>query len=548
MGTVRDVLDASGAIANQLTYDTYGRILSQSNPAFGDRFAFTGREWDEAAQLYYYRARFYDPVNGRFLSQDPIRFAAGDTNLYRYVSNNPLDFTDPSGNVAMTECLIVRFASAALNAQCSAVQLLLKGEFKGKTFAEAGAMTMSRAVFGGELRTTDTNGNPLSGGEMLAQNTEQIMHLMSVASTILPGGSGFAMQLMVKAISISTTAQAVAGLVSNPHVFEVMSLAETWVRGAYAVVQDPHATFYEAVDAFNEMSDVQEALLWSEIVCGAANLGLMVMNANARCFVAGTPIVVAMVPRLPADPTESKEETMARYGITNLDVVAGAAIAGAILIRRKRKKKEEAEMHERDLLFSKYGDDDEPHDGWDMDSELDELPVTTHISRASTAVFSKSQSTLARSPGSQVYASTHPKASVSEPRIMKLVKDGEASASHGAKGSQPRPVEPQVDCVPESARVRRGRGWLSSLALFGCLTVALLSATPRLLTLIGAEEAVASSSSGVESPSLAPRLVTKPIEAIRCGDRIPSELPAGLLPRRRTGTCPSDMAFSRTRS
>jgi len=50
--------------------------------------------------LYYYRARYYDPTQARFISQDPIEFLAGDTNFYRYVGNDPLNFVDPSGLAA----------------------------------------------------------------------------------------------------------------------------------------------------------------------------------------------------------------------------------------------------------------------------------------------------------------------------------------------------------------------------------------------------------------------------------------------------------------
>ncbi len=59
--------------------------------------AFTGREWDPEIGLYYYRARYYDPKAGRFLSEDPIGFAGGDVNLYSYVWNNPTLFADPFG-------------------------------------------------------------------------------------------------------------------------------------------------------------------------------------------------------------------------------------------------------------------------------------------------------------------------------------------------------------------------------------------------------------------------------------------------------------------
>lgn len=56
----------------------------------------TGREWDQETSLYYCRARYYDPVTGRFLSEDPIEFQAG-SNFYAYTLNNPVRFGDPSG-------------------------------------------------------------------------------------------------------------------------------------------------------------------------------------------------------------------------------------------------------------------------------------------------------------------------------------------------------------------------------------------------------------------------------------------------------------------
>jgi len=55
-------------------------------------------EFDAAISLYYDRARYYDPAAGRFLGQDPMGFAAGDADLYRYTANNPTNLVDPSGN------------------------------------------------------------------------------------------------------------------------------------------------------------------------------------------------------------------------------------------------------------------------------------------------------------------------------------------------------------------------------------------------------------------------------------------------------------------
>ena len=59
---------------------------------------FTGRWLDKSTNLYYYRARWYDAEDGRFVSKDPIGFDSGDWNLYRYVGNNSVRYIDSYGN------------------------------------------------------------------------------------------------------------------------------------------------------------------------------------------------------------------------------------------------------------------------------------------------------------------------------------------------------------------------------------------------------------------------------------------------------------------
>ncbi len=97
LGSIRDLVDATGAAIDRITYDSFGGIVLETNPAAGDRFKYTGREWQPELALYYFRARFYDPASGRFVSQDPLGFAAGDANLHRYVGNSPLTYVDPTG-------------------------------------------------------------------------------------------------------------------------------------------------------------------------------------------------------------------------------------------------------------------------------------------------------------------------------------------------------------------------------------------------------------------------------------------------------------------
>lgn len=65
--------------------------------SFRNNYTYTGREWDKETGLHYYRARYYDPMDGRFVSKDSISFAGGDVNLYGYVQNNPVNWIDPDG-------------------------------------------------------------------------------------------------------------------------------------------------------------------------------------------------------------------------------------------------------------------------------------------------------------------------------------------------------------------------------------------------------------------------------------------------------------------
>ena len=103
LGSVRGLAGADGRFLAQVDFSTFGQVNGASNSAALDRFLFTGREWDEETGLYFYRERYYSPQLGRFIKHDPISFASGDVNLYRYVNNTPLIKSDPTGELAFLE-------------------------------------------------------------------------------------------------------------------------------------------------------------------------------------------------------------------------------------------------------------------------------------------------------------------------------------------------------------------------------------------------------------------------------------------------------------
>lgn len=107
LGSVTSLTDSAGALATTYVYDSFGKLLSSTGSA-ANTFRFTGREYDAETTQYFYRERYADPSQGRFLSEDPIRFSAG-VNFFSYVSNNPINLIDPLGlcevSPKMEECL-----------------------------------------------------------------------------------------------------------------------------------------------------------------------------------------------------------------------------------------------------------------------------------------------------------------------------------------------------------------------------------------------------------------------------------------------------------
>jgi RHS repeat-associated protein len=95
LGSTMEFTGTSGELFQSYVYDSFGNIVLQ-NGTIINPFTYTAREFDAESGLYYYRARYYDPTIGRFLTEDPIGFNGG-INLYTYVGNNPTNFVDPLG-------------------------------------------------------------------------------------------------------------------------------------------------------------------------------------------------------------------------------------------------------------------------------------------------------------------------------------------------------------------------------------------------------------------------------------------------------------------
>ena len=99
LGSTTGLVDGRGNGVASYGYDVFGAMRTQGGSS-ANHWLFTGEQRDSESDVYYLRARYYDPTTGRFLTQDPLPGWAGapkTQNRYAYVLNNPVRYTDPFG-------------------------------------------------------------------------------------------------------------------------------------------------------------------------------------------------------------------------------------------------------------------------------------------------------------------------------------------------------------------------------------------------------------------------------------------------------------------
>ncbi|MEU0381008.1 RHS repeat-associated core domain-containing protein [Streptomyces cyaneofuscatus] len=158
LGSVLGLADPDGTIATKYTYDPNGQPTT-SGAASSNPYTFTGRESDGTGLLYY-RARYYDPQTGRFISQDPIG-QAGGINLYQYALSSPTTYTDPTGNNPLIAgCVVGGITDGALD---WAFQRLSGRKVDWSQVGRAAAMGCAFGMVGAGI------GSKLGGRSALAQ-------------------------------------------------------------------------------------------------------------------------------------------------------------------------------------------------------------------------------------------------------------------------------------------------------------------------------------------------------------------------------------------
>ncbi|MBN1872891.1 MAG: RHS repeat protein, partial [Anaerolineae bacterium] len=106
LGSVRLVVDENGVVVKQVDYDSFGNVISDTDPNFALPFGFAGGMGDPAHELVRFGARDYQPSTGRWTAKDPILFDGGH-HLYGYVGKDPVNHTDRTGLQGAIEFVII---------------------------------------------------------------------------------------------------------------------------------------------------------------------------------------------------------------------------------------------------------------------------------------------------------------------------------------------------------------------------------------------------------------------------------------------------------
>ena len=207
LGSILSAMDENGAKVFDASYDAWGKQTVTLN-AIGLHHGYTGHEMLSEFDIINMNGRLYDPVLGRFLSPDNYVQMPDNSqsfNRYSYCLNNPLKYTDPSGNLFGIDDAIIAFA--AFNMASS----MMLAAFEGKSVWKAGALSLlsSGASYGiGELfkGAAATFGNELlrAGAHGLASGVISALDGDNFASAFVSGAAASGMGSYAQSVDMNT--------------------------------------------------------------------------------------------------------------------------------------------------------------------------------------------------------------------------------------------------------------------------------------------------------------------------------------------------------
>jgi len=223
LGSPRLVVNiADGSVAQQVDYDDWGNVTNDTSPGF-QPFGFAGGVYDLHTELVRFGARDYDPLAGRWTGKDPIRFDGGDTNLYGYVVNDPVNFVDSNG---LCPWCVSAAIGAAIGGVSGVVGALATGSSLGDVItaglvgAGTGAVSglLGPAALLGQIgrgAAFGGIGNLIGQGVGISQNPCRQFNFGSFVGSVLGGGLGAGKANVLGGAGNSVTGQISSGFLSG---------------------------------------------------------------------------------------------------------------------------------------------------------------------------------------------------------------------------------------------------------------------------------------------------------------------------------------------
>ncbi len=195
-GDIIGMIDGSGNIVVKYSYDAWGNILYQwtsiTNLDDINPYRYRGYRYDEETNLYYLNARYYDPSIARFISADDVSFISDDQassiNLYAYSLNNPVMYSDFSGNMPewLENTLVI--GGVALLIAGIAMAALFTGGLAGAALMAVAFSTGIGAYNG--LTTAIEDGTSIAAG-VLSGGLKGLATGVAIGLGIMTGGGAF---------------------------------------------------------------------------------------------------------------------------------------------------------------------------------------------------------------------------------------------------------------------------------------------------------------------------------------------------------------------
>ena len=164
-GSIVATGNTSGALSVNYPYDAYGGPNAWGTVGTVARFRYTGQAAIPEAQLYYYKARVYDPASGRFLQTDPVGYGP-DVNWYLYVGDDPVNHVDPNGECLEDACVLELTAAVAACSSNPACRGFVGAMFGGIIGAGTSAIkqgTSGHGINGGIVAKEGLKGGIVGG-------------------------------------------------------------------------------------------------------------------------------------------------------------------------------------------------------------------------------------------------------------------------------------------------------------------------------------------------------------------------------------------------